>query len=285
MAHADLTTYAGEVLGAHRLARVHRETPTTLVHEVIDDRGTHWFVKSVLRPRKWNQELQAYRSWVPGLGDRAPQFVHADDTRRAFVTSAVPGRPAAAFSAPVHRSAGALLATVHGLGGLAAIRGDAWRAWSRMTGRRTERALETCHRLRVPVPEDAVRRWLHEIAELGPLPMAPCHGDYLPTNWLVLDDEVRLIDFGEAGPRPRGVAFARRQVGAWWERPDLADAFHEGYGAPLSDAEQRFVELHRGLGALLLLRWGATRGNADVVRRAQQRLAALSEAPERTPFA
>lgn len=170
--------------------------------------------------------------------------MHADDDRQAFVASTVPGRPADPLSPHSHRRAGELLATIHDLGRTVEVDRKAWRAWSRVTRRRTERALRVCEELGVAVPAAVVDRCVAGIAELGPLPMASCHGDYLPKNWL--DDGVlRLIDFGEAMPRPRGVAFARLHVGVWWERPDLVEAFHEGYGTPLTEADRRFVELHR----------------------------------------
>jgi aminoglycoside phosphotransferase (APT) family kinase protein len=89
------------------------------------------------------------------------------------------------------------------------------------------------------------------LAALGRLaipPGCPCHLDFQPRNWLVSRaGSLAIIDFEHARIDLPARDFVRLHFRVWPQRPDLRDAFFDGYGRPLTDVED---ELIRHLGAL-----------------------------------
>ncbi|MFF9510659.1 NUDIX domain-containing protein [Streptomyces sp. NPDC014724] len=55
--------------------------------------GAAWYVKVHQSERFHGREVRGLRMWAPALGAAAPRLVAADETLRAVVITAVPGRP------------------------------------------------------------------------------------------------------------------------------------------------------------------------------------------------
>jgi thiamine kinase-like enzyme len=91
------------------------------------------------------------------------------------------------------------------------------------------------------------------LAELPAPAQVPCHHDYTPRNWLVRDGRLNVIDFEWSGLDARVADFARLHLGVWATRPDLREAFLEGYGHELSQADHGILHGCAVLTAVWLL--------------------------------
>jgi aminoglycoside phosphotransferase (APT) family kinase protein len=109
-------------------------------------------------------------------------------------------------------------------------------------------------------------------------PPVPCHRDYCAANWLV--DEhgtwAGVIDFEFAYWDVRVTDFSRDPDWAWVLRPDLADAFLEGYGRPLTPAEEQQLLVARASYALGAVLWGRDHAFYGFAREGHAALAYLA---------
>lgn len=248
------------------------------VLELATPDGRRWFAKRLSLPRKWRRETAAYDAWSPHLAPLMPRLVGRCARRRTLLVEWLPGSSPRPRDPASYRPAGALLARLQDLPlpeGWVDGAGR-WDRWCLQVRARAEDQLERVRRLGVPVDTGVVRAAVEEMVALPPQPLVPCHGDFLPRNWLVDGPRLAVIDFAEASAQPRGVAFARLHVNTIWDRVHLFERLLVGYGRALDDDEVRLVELHRALNAVYLLRWGAGRGSAASVARGQQVLAAVA---------
>jgi hypothetical protein len=128
---------------------------------------------------------------------------------------------------------------------------------------------------RAVVPDIALRRVRASIDEFRAMThpaLVPCHGDFGGHNLLRAGEPGSVIDLARAAWNPPAVDFARLYLGPLWERPDLADAFFEGYGRPVTEEELEAVRLLLPTLALNVLSLGVKRGNAAMVERGRRRL-------------
>jgi Ser/Thr protein kinase RdoA (MazF antagonist) len=89
-------------------------------------------------------------------------------------------------------------------------------------------------------------------------PPVPCHRDYCAANWLV-DEEgawAGVIDFEFAYWDVRVADFARDPHWYWILRPDLIEAFFEGYDRSLTPAEEQQLLVAHAEYALSAIVWG-----------------------------
>jgi len=246
----EVVEYAERVLGRcavvgdfsweHRMSRVLR---------LRDEHGVAWFVKQHRDRDRYDAEVTAYREWVPALGDRAPRLHSYDHGLRAIVISVVPGTPAPwpppeapaadrqrGPEAAIHRQAGAILRRLHG---------------ARAPLPRPDIGAAKTHELDGLIAEAGpglladtelgfVRAQVHALNAIGSATMVPCHRDYTPRNWLVHDGLVSVIDFEWARLDAPAGDLARMHLAIWAGRPDLEEAFFDGYGRGL-DAQDRIV--------------------------------------------
>jgi hypothetical protein len=165
------------------------------VRRVVDGRGTPWVLKQVAVAREWEAEHLAYRRWVPGLADGAPELRAADRDLRALLVSEIPGAHPAGNHRRTYRKAGTLLRRLHDAEP-PRERTDADRAAS---AERLSRLLGEARDVLTPGELAFAAEQGDAVVELSRGPAVPCHGDYRSHNWMVDEsDTLRVIDFGKA---------------------------------------------------------------------------------------
>jgi aminoglycoside phosphotransferase (APT) family kinase protein len=94
----------------------------------------------------------------------------------------------------------------------------------------------------------------------------PCHLDFQPRNWLIgPPGDVSVIDFEHARIDLPARDLVRLRFRTWPGRPDLRDAFLEGYGRSLSPAEDRLTWHLGALDALTALARGYENADPELV--------------------
>ncbi|BCJ36672.1 hypothetical protein Athai_41750 [Actinocatenispora thailandica] len=256
---------------------------------VRDARGGRWVGKRHRDRDRYLAERDAYRRWVPALGDRAPRLRAADDDTGTLVLSAVAGRPdwPRGLTPTVQRQAGAALRRLH-----EAAEPEPWPDFAAVWLAEFDRWAPVAAGL-LPAPELAAVR--AAVIGLGELPVphrVPCHGDYTPRNWLLAPVDA------VAGPAPAGDGFAvidfewsRRDVwvcdlvrlaaGPWCDDPGLAAAFLAGYGSALDAADRARLLRCAAVRTVFLAAWGRRHGEVALERGAREQFARLSRALRR----
>jgi aminoglycoside phosphotransferase len=224
----------------------------------------------------WENEVHAYEQWAPAFGDFSPRLlaVRAEEPL-ALVISELPGsvleevQLTPSQGRAVWRSAGQALAAFHNL----AV-GEYFGA-CRRDGTCAGRLVSDARQYVSDIIEEQVQRGLkggflseNELAvvraALDLLPAfegerpVPCHRDYCPANWLVSRAAIwtGVIDFEFAGWDVRTSDFTRYPNWDWIDRPDLAEAFFEGYGRSLTPKEEQQRLLAHTLYTLSAVVWG-----------------------------
>ncbi|MFG3301517.1 phosphotransferase enzyme family protein [Micromonospora chersina] len=189
-------------------------------------------VKAHRSPERHTQEVHAYRTWIPALGDRAPRLLAATDDPPAIVVTALPGVPLTRrlldreAEQEAYRQAGQLLKTLHAAEP-PRLEPD-WTAWL------AERAEYWIHHAGDQIAASyraEVRARMRALRDLAPLPAMPCHLDFMPRNMIYSDDGiVGLIDFEHSRYDLTARDLVRLATRVWPRRPDLRTSFLEGYG-------------------------------------------------------
>lgn len=235
--------------------------------------GGRAVLKAHRQGRKFQQELSANREWVPQLASqplpaRAPEpLAWREEAPRALLFAFEPGRlvqdltlePAA--ERDVHRRAGAYLAALHELEitdddplTLSAAFRKRLESWS---GRARGILAST-------VIADVAARAAEALPALEREARRACHRDYTPRNWLLSPaGELLIIDFEHARPDLYLNDFERLYVGLWRNRPDLREAFLEGYGRTLTEHELELLSRTAALGALSTVVWAREHGDEE----------------------
>ncbi|MFD2763514.1 phosphotransferase enzyme family protein [Micromonospora eburnea] len=190
-------------------------------------------VKAHRSPERHTQEVHAYHTWIPALGDRAPRLLATTDDPPAIVVTAVPGVPLAErqldpeAEQDAYRQAGQLLATLHAARP-PRLEPD-WTAWL------AERAEYWIYRAGDQITasrRSEIRAHMQALRDLAPLPARPCHLDFMPRNMIYSDDGVvRLIDFEHSRYDLPARDLVRLATRIWPLRPDLRDSFLDGHGS------------------------------------------------------
>ena len=218
----------------------------SVVLRLRDTAGADWFLKCHRDRDRFDAELLAYRTWVAALQRTAPRLHAFDESLQAMILSALPGQPASwpalrpglPRSEPiseraVHRAAGTILRRLHN--GHPAV---PWPGFAAAKIEQFNDLRPELVALLTPRQLDAART---EIARLTDIPapvQVPCHRDYTPRNWLVDGDAVYVFDFEWSGPDAWVADLARLHLGIWPTRPDLQEAFLQGYGRRLGPADR-----------------------------------------------
>ncbi|MFJ1756461.1 NUDIX domain-containing protein [Kitasatospora sp. NPDC088134] len=253
--------------------------PGSRVWRAEGGQGGRWYVKVHRSASFHAREVEAYRSWVPGLGAAAPRLVAADAGLLAVVVTALPGTSLhGAVHTPeqqraVLRRIGALAAAIHRPAPAAGPDQTLPVALGKL-----ERHLDGARPHLAPGDEDAVRA-LAARAALLPQPETVCtHGDLQPRN-LLLDTsgELYVIDFERSQPGPAVRDFVRL-ADLWAHRPDLLAALADGYGRPFTAAELEYLTVLEALDAVSGIQYGAASGDLELLERGLRTLARLRTA-------
>jgi hypothetical protein len=207
-----------------------------------DQNGLIWFLKRHGDCARYRAELTAYRSWVAALRDAAPRLRAADDALQAVILSAARGEaapwPASEVSGPVadrsaerdvQREAGKVLRLLHD-----AQPARPWPDFAADKVAQFDCLKPFAAALLSPSELDRAGAEVAALADIPAPARVPCHHDYTPRNWLVQNGALRVIDFEWSGLDARVADFARLHLGIWANRPDLQEAFFDGYGQELS---------------------------------------------------
>jgi Ser/Thr protein kinase RdoA (MazF antagonist) len=209
------------------------------VARVTTASGAEFVVKQHLNRPLHDREVHAYRHWTVALGTSAPLLVTVDDPAMIIITVALPGRsPGPGDLTPsVHRQAGILLRRLHSA---APPRDLPW-----YPGWLQERASHWTSRARPLLSPADVMVIKDHLAALNDMEIprgGPCHLDFQPHNWLIgPDGRLSLLDFEHARIDLPARDLVRLRFRTWATRPDLRDAFLDGYGRPLTQAEDQLI--------------------------------------------
>jgi len=223
------------------------------VVRVRDARSQEFVVKQHGSRSKHDREVHAYRHWTTALGPSAPRLIAADSATMTIVITTLPGQPCSGDpTADVHHQAGALLRRFHDseparellwFPGWLDNRIRHWTSQAKTLLSAEEATVVDSHLTALPMT--------------GVPHGVPCHLDFQPRNWL-LDESgnLALIDFEHARSDLPARDLVRLRFRVWPSRPDLQDAFLDGYGRPLTDAEDELVWHLGALDALTALARG-----------------------------
>jgi Ser/Thr protein kinase RdoA (MazF antagonist) len=227
-------------------------------------------------PAHWHNEVHAYERWAGAFGDLAPTLLAVRDRAPlALVVSELPGQIVETMSLSprqeraVWRAAGAALVALHDLGpgeGFGPCRRDGTCAedWPHdavetvalRLDRQIDRAIQGGYL------SDRELATVREACErvpafAGERPL-PCHRDYCAANWLASSQGAwaGVIDFEFAWWEVRVADFSRDPDWAWIRRPDLVEAFLQGYERPLTPIEEQQLLVARAEYALGAILWG-----------------------------
>jgi len=298
--HLDqLLDWCRSVIGLCRLA-----SDQTRAHPA-ERVGTHLlstptgncFLKTHKEKAAWELEVHGYERWARAFGDHVPQLVAVhEEEPLAIIISELPGRILEGMTLPpeVERiiwcDAGRALAPLHKLevgqcfgpchrNGACAGEpvSDAVEYVSSELQSWTERG----QRIDALTPvEMATIRAAHRLVPAfeGERP-TPCHRDYCNANWIVSEDSrwAGVIDFEFAYWDVRVADFTRYAEWEWLERPDLIDAFFDGYGEPLVEKLQQQILVGHVQYALSAVVWGQENAYYGFAREGHESFERLHE--------
>jgi thiamine kinase-like enzyme len=179
-----------------------------------------------------------------------------------MITDRLPGRAGTAEAPDAYRQAGALTRTLHEVvragteddhAAKLAAQSDAW-------------LLEQPDAFG---PEDVsfITAMYAELDRLPPPRIGSIHNDNQPRNWIVADDgTLAMIDFGRAEIDLYVRDFERMVFAEWRDRPDLAEAFFDGYGRSLSADEQALIMCRGAYQAHGTVVWSRRHNDPDYER-------------------
>jgi Ser/Thr protein kinase RdoA (MazF antagonist) len=233
----------------------------TAVARVIAASGAEFVIKQHGSRAKHDREVHAYRHWTRGLGPSAPELVVIDDPAMIIITTALPGEPCPGErTADTFRQAGALLRRFHDME--PPIELPWFRDWVQDRGRHWTGQART---LLSDADTGVVASHLAALCDGPVLRGSPCHLDFQPRNWLVSQSgDVSLIDFEHSRIDLTARDFVRLRFRVWAARPDLQDAFFDGYGRPLTKDEDELVWHLGALDALTALVRGHQTGDQEL---------------------
>jgi hypothetical protein len=252
--HATLTAFAAAHVGPCRVVRdrswLHGDAT---VLELTSTAGVPLIVKAPRASVHYHQEQSAYLHWVPALGDRAPELLASDERLHALLLSYVGDQAADGRSEATHKAAGKLIRSFHDAA--APVPAPDYGAGTR---ERLDEWLSRGRHLFAIADIDFVRGRIADLESLRSLTLVPAHLDNQPRNWIVRrDGALALIDYSLSRRDIWLRDLIRLQTGNWQGRPDLRDAFLNGYGRQLSDTDTAVLDRCVAMTGLTSVIWGA----------------------------
>lgn len=225
----------------------------------------------------WRREVAAYREWMPALQPwLAPLRAVLDD---AIVLDWIDARPgddpslADDVRAWLHAEAGRFR---RALSELPFTDADSLSLPDAIAAR-CERLAERAAPL---LPRPLVDATLAGIdpASFAGIRRVPCHRDFAPRNWLLVEHPRRLVvlDFAAARPDPWLADLVELWAGAWHRHPDTRNAFFTGFGRNLDEAERDQLRQLTLLHGLTTAVWGREHHAPDFIAHGDAILARLA---------
>lgn len=290
---AGVTEFAERVVG-----RIKGWTDTSWVREnsrvwrVDGAQGGTWYVKVHQNERFHGREVRGLRTWAPALGAAAPRLMAADESLRAVVITAVPGRPLYGVVLPPARER----EVFHRIGALARRIHQSCPARPAPVGlgpalAKAERHLAAARAHLQPGDEKFIRGLVAQAGHMEPLEWVETHGDFQLRNILCdLDAPAAADKVEDSGPFVAVIDLERSEPGpavrdlvrlsdAWVSRPDLFEAFLTGYGRRLTPAEEARLVVDAALDSVSGIAFGAAHGDPELVERGRRTLARLRAEP------
>jgi hypothetical protein len=267
-----------------------------IVAKVTSLEGVFYF-KAHRSKELWNQEVFGYEQWAPLFGKRSPQLIAVrEELPYSFLVRDISGLPAerASLSKQVElnlwSSTGKALAGLH-KSAKGTLFGTCLRDGSPSGASVTDaqvfilheidQEMARCHQLNALTTREAAI-----VEEVKSFSMAfqnefavPCHRDYNPANWLVnaVGTWTGLIDWEFSRWDVRAADFSRFPGWEWLERPDLFEAFLDGYGLHLSDNINQQFLVSRMLYAISAISWGSEHSYFGFVNEGRAALKRIEE--------
>jgi hypothetical protein len=274
---AQVLTFAEEAVGSvHSAVDCSWPRENSRVWRIIagPEKRT-WYVKQHPTPKFHAREVDAYTRWAPALGPgRVPELQAASTDLAAVLLTALSGINLHHHELPpeeereVHLQLGVLLRAFHSSGPPCPPE-DA-----RPILGKIERHLTASELHLTPEVADLVTRMATRLAALAPLPHVPIHGDAQIRNtiWNPETRTLALIDFERAEYGPALRDLIRLEYGPWDGRPDLREAFLDGFGRTLTAAESKHLQAMAALDAVSGIAFGTSAGDVEVVSRGYRTL-------------
>lgn len=239
-----------------------------------DLRGAEYIAKHHTSEQKHRREVHAYRSWAPVLGGSAARLVSVDSQTMTILVTALPGRlchdPG---DTGAHRQAGALLRLLHDAEPPRPL--EDFQHW--LTGR-VGSWREQAAGLLSASERRIIDQHLAALRMLGVPSGGVCHLDYQPRNWLLDHSRtLRVIDFEHTRLDLLARDFVRLHFRCWTARPDLRDAFFDGYGRNLAEVDQQAIRHCGAIDVLTALVRGRQTGDATMTAHGRQTLRQLQQ--------
>jgi Ser/Thr protein kinase RdoA (MazF antagonist) len=245
----------------------------SIVLEVRTDDGRSLIVKSHHDDYRNHLERDAYRRWVPAIADRAPELVAVDDDGLVLVLTKLEAGPPADDLAPAtYVDAGRVLRRFHEAGD--PLVDPSW----------AEQRLENFRGYvdRMPaglIADDDLafaEREAEVLLDLPPPPLVSTHNDFQPRNWRVDGaGRVFVFDFEKARHDWWIHDIQRMWWREWLDRPDLRDAFLDGYGRTLDETELAGMRASSARGHVVQIIWATLHDDVRFADEGRAQLARL----------
>ncbi len=259
----------------------------------------HCYLKVHEQLDVWEREVHGYEQWAPVFGNSAPRLLGVRECDPlALLIEELPGQVLEKLELSTEQEgtawhmAGQMLVRLHDLAG-GQYFGPCRRDGSpqgpaisnaveyvrfeleREIGKAVDAGYLNNEELAIVT---AATQSSHVFA--GEQPVA-CHRDYCPYNWIISGTGIwrGVIDFEFAHWDVRVADFSRYPDWEWKERPDLLEAFFEGYGRVLTPREEEQQLVAYAQYALSAITWGMEAsyfGFVEEGRAALKRLAAMT---------
>jgi len=265
LGQVKLMSNHSKIHGGHESSICRLLAPTGLCYLKIHQSQSHW-----------HNEVHAYEHWSCAFGEYAPKLLAVRDTAPlALIVSELPGQIMdntpllASQERAIWQAAGTALIALHDLGpgeffgpclrdgtSTEAFPQDAIEYISTRFKIQIKRAIQAGY---INADELSTIRAAYDLipAFEGERPL-PCHRDYCAANWLISKEQTLsgVIDFEFAHWDVRVADFSRDPNWSWIRRPDLMDAFFEGYGRLFTSLEQQQLLVAHAEYAIGAILWG-----------------------------
>ncbi len=253
--------------------RDHAASSTNSLTFLRDQDGAEFVLKRFLSRRAYERESYALSHWAPLLPCLTPRVVRVfGNPEFAILMTRVPGRSLSADEtrgSHINRMAGLILATLHKTSEKDDDHLDTKEAL-------TQRWDDACERAASWL-KDSERKKLAAgragITELEPRQRVPCHGDYVPRNWLLGDDKsLAVLDFENARMNIPEVDFLKLYMECWPHPSAAKKAFFAGYGSINEGTSEKWLEILATFYRLGTVNWCLKTGNHLEANRARSEL-------------